>query len=149
MPYIKKTDREKFESHIQVLVDYETYENVEQEDKIEYAISELYLSIETVGELNYVLSSILWRRFDKKPSYTVANKIIDVFEELKLRLTGVSVYYTDLGNILYPIIDQLREYKNMEEVLGVIECTKLEFYRRKVSVYEDLKINDPNNGDIE
>ena len=58
------------------------------------------------GNLNYVISSLIWKIFSAKPSYTLANNLI-----------------------------------------GAIECVKLEFYRRKVSPYEDEKIKE--NGDIE
>ena len=37
-------------------------------------------------------------------------------------------------------------YTNMNEVVGVLECAKLELYRRKVSDYEDEKIEE--NGDV-
>lgn len=38
-------------------------------------------------------------------------------------------------------------YANMNEVVGVIESAKLEFYRKVVAPYEEKKIED--NGDIE
>ena len=37
-------------------------------------------------------------------------------------------------------------YSNMNEVVGVLECAKLELYRRMVSPYEDEKIE--SNGDV-
>jgi hypothetical protein len=37
-------------------------------------------------------------------------------------------------------------YKSYNAGIGVLECAKLEFYRRKVSVYEDYKIK--LNGDV-
>ena len=37
-------------------------------------------------------------------------------------------------------------YTNMNEVIGVLECAKLELYRRVVSPYEDIKIKE--NGDV-
>lgn len=144
MPYIVKEDRVKYEPHIQILVDFE---NIDYgTDTVSLATSELYTNIKTVGELNYVLSSILWRRFDKKPSYAVINKIVDVFEELKYRLMGIEYYRTALGDLLYPIVNCLKEYHNME-VLGVLECAKLEFYARKARPYESGAMS--RNSDIE
>ena len=37
-------------------------------------------------------------------------------------------------------------YTNMNEVIGVLECAKLELYRRVVAPYEDIKIKE--NGDV-
>jgi len=39
-------------------------------------------------------------------------------------------------------------YANLNEVIGVLECAKLELYRRLVASYEDRKIADPENGDV-
>ncbi len=37
-------------------------------------------------------------------------------------------------------------YSNINEVIGVLECAKLEVYRRTAAPYEDIKIKE--NGDI-
>lgn len=37
-------------------------------------------------------------------------------------------------------------YRDYNEVVGALECCKLEFYRRAVSIYEDEKIKE--NGDV-
>jgi DNA-directed RNA polymerase specialized sigma54-like protein len=37
-------------------------------------------------------------------------------------------------------------YANVNEIIGVLECAKLEIYRRVVAKYEDTKIAD--NGDV-
>lgn len=37
-------------------------------------------------------------------------------------------------------------YDAYNEVIGVLECVKLELYRRKISQYEDKKIQE--NGDV-
>lgn len=37
-------------------------------------------------------------------------------------------------------------YRNLNELIGVLECAKLELYRRIASPYEDLKIKE--NGDV-
>lgn len=38
------------------------------------------------------------------------------------------------------------KYKHYNDIIGVLECAKLEFYRRKVSIYEDIKCI--KNGDV-
>ena len=58
-----------------------------------------------VGELNFVISSIIWKIFDDNPSYTLGNNLV-----------------------------------------GVLECVKQEFIRRKLNPYEDEKIIE--NGDL-
>ena len=81
MPYIKPADREKFKEII-------------------------LPSIDKVGELNYVLTSICnWYLENKPVSYQVYN-----------------------------------------DVIGALECAKLEYYRRKVSIYEERKLAE--NGDV-
>ena len=49
------------------------------------------------------------------------------------------------------IIDYLEErgglvYSNLNEVVGALECAKLELYRRVILPYEDTKIKE--NGDV-
>ena len=39
-----------------------------------------------------------------------------------------------------------KNYSTLNEVIGVLECAKLELYRRVVSPYEDTKIQE--NGDV-
>jgi hypothetical protein len=39
------------------------------------------------------------------------------------------------------------KYSVYNTIIGVLECAKLELYRRKVAHYEDIKIID--NGDVE
>jgi hypothetical protein len=83
MPYIKEDRRPQFES----------------------AIADILTKVESVGDLNYVLSSIIWAIFDSDRNYKTANGLI-----------------------------------------GVLECAKVEFYRRQVSVLENEK--QMENGDI-
>jgi hypothetical protein len=89
MPYINQEDREKYKSHINDLVDLLTNDGCDFQ----------------VGEVNYVISSLIWKLFQNKVSYTNANNLI-----------------------------------------GVLECVKQEFIRRKLNDYEDGKI--VANGDL-
>lgn len=41
---------------------------------------------------------------------------------------------------------QGHNYKNINGIVGVLECAKLEFYRRLAAPYEDTKIIE--NGDV-
>lgn len=44
------------------------------------------------------------------------------------------------------IIKNTKSYTTLNEVIGVLECAKLELYRRIVAPYEDAKIE--QNGDV-
>jgi hypothetical protein len=94
MPYIKKEDRERYDSEI---------------DKITCLLLDKFPGDNNrhfqVGDLNYIVSSIVWTLFDILPSYTRGN-----------------------------------------ELVGVLECIKQEFIRRRLNAYEDEKIK--ANGDI-
>lgn len=39
-----------------------------------------------------------------------------------------------------------KNYQNLNEIIGVLECVKQEFYRRIAAPYEDIKIRE--NGDV-
>ncbi len=60
----------------------------------------------------------------------------------------------DMGDINYFISSMFKmyievngeSYSNYNSLVGVLECIKLEIYRRKVAPYEDIKIG--QNGDI-
>jgi len=60
----------------------------------------------------------------------------------------------DCGELNYQISKILNDYledvgksyKRINEVIGVLECAKLELYRRVAVPYEDLKIKE--NGDV-
>ena len=90
MPYSPQKDRIKFNQALVTLEDDLT------------AIGTKPL---VVGELNYVISSLIWRIFDQLPSYTLANDLV-----------------------------------------GVLECVKQEFIRRRLNGYENEKILE--NGDL-
>lgn len=44
------------------------------------------------------------------------------------------------------ILQKGKSYSTLNEVIGVLECAKLELYRRVAAPYEDLKIDE--NGDV-
>lgn len=58
--------------------------------------------------------------------------------ELNFVITKLCLAYMDrIGGKSYP---------NLNEVVGVLECAKLEFYRRAAAPYEDVKIE--QHGDV-
>ena len=91
MPYILQKNREKFEVALLQL----------EEELTEHGRG----WFPATGELNFVISSLIWRLFDQRPSYTLGNDLV-----------------------------------------GVLECVKAEFIRRRLNPYEDKKIQE--NGDL-
>lgn len=51
-----------------------------------------------------------------------------------------------LSSMLWHIFEENPSYARANELLGVLEAVKLEFYRRKVAKYEDEKMS--LNGDL-
>jgi hypothetical protein len=67
MPYIKQQDRKKYDELIAYAVN--TLTNCGCDPK--------------PGEINYVLSSIIWSLFDDKPGYTRGSMLIGVLDDVK------------------------------------------------------------------
>ena len=44
------------------------------------------------------------------------------------------------------LINHGERYRTYNDIIGVLECAKLEIYRRRVANYEDIKIDE--NGDV-
>lgn len=57
--------------------------------------------------------------------------------ELNYAITQICGWYLDKHGL---------NYRNINEVIGVLECAKLEMYRRIAAPYEDTKI--ATNGDV-
>jgi hypothetical protein len=68
---------------------------------------------------------------------------------------GAPAYKPDCpGELNYKITELITNYlpenpryADYNEVIGVLECAKLELYRRLISPYEETKISDPDNID--
>jgi len=77
-------------------------------------------------------------------------KYEEVLRELIDTLKALPVERID-GELNYVITRILKEsyplrYFNLNRAMGVLECAKLEFYRRVVAPYEDVKIRE--SGDV-
>jgi hypothetical protein len=97
MPYIKQSDRQKFDNYTNSL-DYD--------DGLYTRMASIIGDINDVGELNFVITCIC-QEYIKK--------------------------------------NGLR-YKHLNDVIGVLECLKLELYRKIGGPYEDIAI--AKNGDV-
>lgn len=77
-----------------------------------------------------------------------------VRDDLKHKISYGGRSIEDAGELNYMItrmVDQYLKDKNLSyasinEVIGVLECAKLELYRRIAAPYEDIKIS--QNGDV-
>lgn len=78
------------------------------------------------------------KKYDR-PKIDAALKFIEPLNvgELNYLITKLCNRYID---------DNGEKYENYNALVGVLECAKLEMYRRKISNYEDLKIVE--NGDV-
>jgi len=77
-------------------------------------------------------------------------KYDNALKELTGLLRAQPVEQVD-GELNYVITRLLKEsyplkYFSLNRAIGVLECCKLEFYRRVVAPYEDMKIKE--NGDV-
>ncbi len=66
--------------------------------------------------------------------------------------SGIPFYTAKMAGTLNYIVTQILlslhpvTYSDYNTLIGVLECCKLEFYRRAVATYEDKKIEE--NGDV-
>lgn len=76
-------------------------------------------------------------RSDLKDKFVHAGRSIQNAGELNYFITKILDQY---------ISTKGKNYQNLNEVIGVLECAKLEIYRRIIAPYEDTKIE--QNGDV-
>ena len=72
-------------------------------------------------------------------------------DRIKLNKSNISNNSCELNFQITMLINSYLErkgisYTNLNEVIGVLECAKLEIYRRLAAKYEDKKISE--NGDV-
>jgi len=84
---------------------------------------------------------------EERPQYDhIIQDIVDTLS--RHGSTSVDVGHVNyvISNIIWKLFDANKKYKTANDLLGVLDAVKQEFYRRKVSIYEDEKIIE--NGDI-
>lgn len=88
---------------------------------------------------------------DKRPNY---DELIDRLI-LRVQADNSRTYESICGDLNYIItrlvtgtydIADRPSYSHINEVIGILECCKLEVYRRRASEYENQKMRD--NGDV-
>ena len=152
MPYILKPEREKYKKDIYLLVNHEA----QSDDIAALAAEKLVAKIKTAGDLNYVISSVVWQRLLKNKRYNTADRLMNDLGEVwyLLQLANFTVAASKiigcssrLGTIIHIVAKGVGKKLSINTA-GTIACVKDEFYRRQIAVYEDEKIADPKNGDI-
>lgn len=90
------------------------------------------------------------KKEDRKDFDSLVNALVDLVHE-----KSISTCSPECGNLNYIITTLLNKtynydicprYADYNEMVGVLECAKLELYRRTAAPYEDVKINE--NGDV-
>ena len=66
--------------------------------------------------------------------------------ELNYCITQMCQNYIEAQHFVAPLDKMRRGYAVINDIIGALECAKLEFYRRIASPYEDYKIKE--NGDV-
>jgi hypothetical protein len=74
---------------------------------------------------------------EKRDSFFQGNGIIETPGDLNFVITKVCLEYFD---------NKKQSYQTYNDIIGALECCKLEMYRRSVAPYEDVKISE--NGDV-
>jgi len=153
MPYIKRTDRKKYEPYLRRFAGYATRLDWLGPQatfvELQSDVNEIVALISTEGELNYNLSWLSWKYFDSKRSYSRANEITDSLNKVYDKLFVDSD--VELSTHYEVIVYKLCIYKSnpVFRTRGVLRDVEAEFRRRRVDLYEDEKINTPENGDLE
>jgi len=144
MPYILESDRPLFDEDIKLVLKDDTATRktlVEQGVDIN-AIGRLTEKIRNNGDLNYVISKIVWTLFLRNKRYAEADELMNDLDEVYDLLLHGGVHSNSLVFGLYYLC-----HKSVcKRTAGTVSCIKMEFYRRLVAPYEDTAIE--RNGDI-
>ena len=153
MPYILKSLRPQYEPYITGVLETIYALSGQQDDsnlmRLTDSVNELVSKMENVGDLNYVISSLIWRQFEANETYTFGNHLIDVLEDVSDNLNTVDpVTENPFARVVINLCRKAYEERGIRDIKGVLRCASLEFYRRRLALYEDKKIADPKNGDL-
>lgn len=86
------------------------------------------------------------KKDDRKSYDSLIEDIVDALTDHGHKPVDVGHANYVISSIIWKLFDANKRYKTANDLVGVLECVKAEFYRRKVSKLEDDKIIE--NGDI-
>jgi uncharacterized protein YabN with tetrapyrrole methylase and pyrophosphatase domain len=73
-------------------------------------------------------------------------EIVSALDTVMRNVTVGELNYLITQVVHHYVSENITNYQSYNDVIGALECAKLEMYRRKVAVYEDQKIKE--NGDV-
>jgi len=86
----------------------------------------------------------------KQLDNAIENLVIEIVkltdETGKLMVAGPGIYNYIFSSILAVPYGYKTTYSKINEAIGILECAKLELYRRVAAPYEDVKLR--ANGDV-
>jgi len=82
----------------------------------------------------------------QKEREEIDERLKELLNHMNQHFSTGELNYTISSLVLSYLMRKGVNYKHINEVIGVLECAKLEMYRRIAVPYEDGKIDD--NGDI-
>lgn len=80
---------------------------------------------------------------DQRPRF---DEVVDKFvAEIRNDLSSGDLNYL-LSSLTWKLFQNNKSYSSINQIIGALECVKLEFYRRQAAPYEDIKLGE--NGDL-
>lgn len=76
----------------------------------------------------------------------LAEEIVDLYKNLDVKPTRDGLLNYSITRMLNKVFPNAR-YHDYNEVIGMLECCKLEYYRKYIGPYEDLK--ESENGKVD
>jgi len=73
------------------------------------------------------------------------SELVKDYGEQHAATYGGQLNYIITTLLLKTYADTLPNYSDYNEIIGVLECAKLEMYRRQTAPYEDVKIEENGN----
>ena len=91
------------------------------------------------------IKQVFREKFDPKIE-SLGERIKETAESFEIHVDGSLNYtITKLIGEVYGPVEKLK-YHEFNEIIGMLECCKLEFYRKQCAPYEDIKLKE--NGSV-
>ena len=72
--------------------------------------------------------------------------IAPLLSDITLATTAGELNYVFTTILHKAFVPEIHGYARYNELMGVLECVKMELYRRRIALYENIKISE--NGDV-
>lgn len=84
------------------------------------------------------INRIARRKYDQ-----TINDLLDILRANHVTPGDINYVFS---SIVWRLFDSNKSYTTGNELIGVLECVKQEFYRKKLAIYEDIK--EKENGSL-